>query len=69
MVKNRILNLIKREKRLVLSDLENEKEALADTDNLRPAIEDNHWEESLYEAIDQLPKQKRLVCLLKVKRA
>ncbi len=67
MVKNRILNLIKREKRLVLSDLGNEKEALADTDNLRPAIEDNHWEESLYEAIDQLPKQKRLVCLLKVK--
>ncbi|HHU97101.1 MAG: RNA polymerase sigma-70 factor [Bacteroidota bacterium] len=67
MVRNRILNLIKREKRMVLSDWEDERETLADMDNLQPAIEDNHWQKSLYEAIDKLPKQKRLVCLLKVK--
>ncbi len=67
MVRNRILNLIKREKRMVLSDWEDERETLADMGNLQPAIEDNHWQKSLYEAIDKLPKQKRLVCLLKVK--
>ena len=52
---------------MVLSDWEDERETLADMDNLQPAIEDNHWQKSLYEAIDKLPKQKRLVCLLKVK--
>lgn len=67
MVRNQILNIIKREKRQVLSNWESERETLADTDNFLQTIADNQMHETLYEAIDKLPKQKRFVCLLKVK--
>lgn len=67
MTRNHILNIIKRENREVLSNYENEQETIADNDNLLKTIADNQLQEVLYEAIEKLPKQKRLVCLLKIK--
>lgn len=67
MTRNHILNIIKRDNKQILSNYENEKETIADNDNLLKTIADNQLQEVLYEAIDKLPKQKRLICLLKVK--
>ncbi len=67
MTKNHILNIIKRDSRQILSNYENEKEKIADNDNLLKTITDNQLQDILYKAIDKLPKQKRLVCLLKAK--
>ncbi|MDO5522989.1 MAG: RNA polymerase sigma-70 factor [Bacteroidia bacterium] len=66
MTRNHLLNIIKRESRQIISNYENERETLADTDNLLQTIAERELQETLYEAIHKLPKQKRSVCLLKM---
>lgn len=66
MVRNHILNIIKRENRQVISDYDIERETLADTDNLLETLAERELTDTLYRAIDSLPKQKRSVCLLKM---
>lgn len=66
MTRNHILNIIKRESRQIATNYDNERETLADTDNLLQTIVERELQETLYEAIHKLPTQKRSVCLLKM---
>lgn len=66
MTKNHILNLIRDRKDIISINYANAQKEIPDNDEFLEKMEQQRISQALYSGIDQLPAQKKAVCLMKI---